>query len=226
MAKTDIERAFRIFPIHRDDWELLGTFWENQYFVDLFVPFGLRSAPFKFNIAVAWIFLHKCLISYVDLILDYFFIMEPKVKLPLHDQNCKVSLQSLLLTLKNLGITFSKHKTEDPFTVLQFLGILLDSIRMTRLPEDKVQRLRSLEYQEVCNFARNPVSNRHPQLCLQSCPPWTPLPSENKIKLNASFREEILMWQTVLDHAPLHRCRKHSRVFYGGILGTQWFLGK
>ena len=89
MAKTDIESAFRIFPIHRDDWELLGMFWENQYFVDLFLPFGLRSAPFKFNnisIAIAWILSHKCLISYVDFILDDFFIMEPKAKLPPHDQ--------------------------------------------------------------------------------------------------------------------------------------------
>ena len=44
MAKTDTESALRIFPIHRDDWELLGMFWENQNFVDLFLPFGLRSA--------------------------------------------------------------------------------------------------------------------------------------------------------------------------------------
>ena len=133
MAKTDIESAFRIFPIHRDDRELLGMFWENQYFVDLFLHFGLRSAPFKFNnisIAVAWILLHKCLISYVDFISDDFFIMEPKAKLHPHDNNCKVSLQSMLLTLKNLGIPISKQKTEDPSTVLQFLGILLDSIHM------------------------------------------------------------------------------------------------
>ena len=71
MAKPDIESAFRIFPIRRDDWKLLGMFWENQYFVDLFLPSGLRYAPFKFNnisIAVAWILLHKCLISYVDLL--------------------------------------------------------------------------------------------------------------------------------------------------------------
>ena len=42
MAKTDKESAFRIFPIHRDDWELLGMLWEDKYYVDLFLPFGLR----------------------------------------------------------------------------------------------------------------------------------------------------------------------------------------
>ena len=219
MAKTDIESAFRIFPIHRDDWELLGMFWENQYFVDLFLPFGLRSAPFKFNnisIAIAWILSHKCLISYVDFILDDFFIMEPKAKLPPHDQNCKVSLQSMLLTLKNLGIPISKHKTEGPSTVLQFLGILLDSVRMeARLPEDKVQRLRSdlshwrtrksATLQEIqsligtLNFAckvippGRPFLQRIIHLTRKVNKPY------HHIKLNAGFREDIRMWQTFLD---------------------------
>ena len=63
-------------------------FWENQYSVDLFLPFGLRSVPFKFkniSIAVAWIILHKCLSSYVDFILDNFYIMKSKVKLSPHN---------------------------------------------------------------------------------------------------------------------------------------------
>ena len=41
MAKTDIESAFRIFPIHRDDWELLGMLWEDKYYVDLFLHLDL-----------------------------------------------------------------------------------------------------------------------------------------------------------------------------------------
>ena len=33
MAKTDIESAFRFFPVHPDDWELLGMFWDEQYYL-------------------------------------------------------------------------------------------------------------------------------------------------------------------------------------------------
>ena len=80
MAKIDIESAFRIFSIHRDDLELLGMLWKDKYYADLFLPFGRRSAPFKCNnlsIAIAWILLFKCLISYVDFILDDFLVMEP-----------------------------------------------------------------------------------------------------------------------------------------------------
>ena len=52
-----------------------GMIGSYKYYVDLSLLFGLRSSPFKFNklsIAIAWIFLFKCLISYVDFILDNF----------------------------------------------------------------------------------------------------------------------------------------------------------
>ena len=42
-----IKSAFRNIPVHSDDLLLLGTQWENQYFIDMVIPFGLevRSAP-------------------------------------------------------------------------------------------------------------------------------------------------------------------------------------
>ena len=49
MAKTDIESAFRLFPVHRDDWELLGMCWQGKYYFEKFLPFGFCSAPFLFN---------------------------------------------------------------------------------------------------------------------------------------------------------------------------------
>ena len=49
LAKTDIESAFRQFPVHPEDWELLGMYWNNSYYFDKVLPFGLRSAPYIFN---------------------------------------------------------------------------------------------------------------------------------------------------------------------------------
>ena len=34
LAKTDIESAFRQFPVHPEDWELLGMYWNNSYYFD------------------------------------------------------------------------------------------------------------------------------------------------------------------------------------------------
>ena len=62
MAKFDVESAYRNVPVHPSDRYLLGMKWRNQYYVDLALPFGLRSAPFIFNAIadmVEWILVHS-----------------------------------------------------------------------------------------------------------------------------------------------------------------------
>ena len=58
MAKFDVEAAYRNIFIHPADRYLLGMRWCDHYFVDLVLPFGLRSAPLLFDnvvSAVHWI---------------------------------------------------------------------------------------------------------------------------------------------------------------------------
>ena len=45
LAKSDVESAYRIIPVHPDDRYLLGMQWQGNYFVDMALPFGLRSVP-------------------------------------------------------------------------------------------------------------------------------------------------------------------------------------
>ena len=62
MAKIDVEAAYRNVAVHLKDRYLLGMKWREQFFVDLALPFGLRSAPFIFNsIAnmVEWIIMKR-----------------------------------------------------------------------------------------------------------------------------------------------------------------------
>ena len=49
LAKFDVESAYRIIPIHPNDRYLLGMQWQGNYFVDMALPFGLRSAPYIFS---------------------------------------------------------------------------------------------------------------------------------------------------------------------------------
>ena len=68
LPKTVIEYAFSQFSVHPDDWELLGMYWNNSYYFDKVLPFGLRSAPYIFNQlsdALEWILLNKCFIAAV-----------------------------------------------------------------------------------------------------------------------------------------------------------------
>ena len=62
MANTNLKSAFHLMPIHPDDWNLLGIYWQSHYYVDLYLPFGLRSAPFLLNQicdALEWILKHN-----------------------------------------------------------------------------------------------------------------------------------------------------------------------
>ena len=75
MAKLDLQSAFHMVPVLREDWNLLGIHWQGQYFVDTCLPFGLRSALYLFNQfaeALHWILTnnyanpHNVMIHYLD----------------------------------------------------------------------------------------------------------------------------------------------------------------
>ena len=142
MAKTDLNSAFRLIPIHPADWHLLGIYWQSQYYVDLYLPFGLRSAPFLFNLlseALEWIPKNNCGLKHVLLILDDFFIAEPS------RLQCLSSFSTLLRVFMSVNTPVITSKTLGPSQVLEFMGIELDSTRMeARLPADKLQRTRDL----------------------------------------------------------------------------------
>jgi hypothetical protein len=49
MCKIDIKDAFRLIPVRKEDWPLLGYYWEGKYYFHKRLPFGLRSSPFHFS---------------------------------------------------------------------------------------------------------------------------------------------------------------------------------
>ena len=144
MAKTDILSAFRLFPVHPQNWELLGMKWENKYYFDKVLPFGQRSAPSIFNQlsdAIEWILAYKLAISYVDNILDNFLIMEPTTLEPPYDRAASTSLKAMLLVFQALGIPTAPGKTFGPSQILEFV-ILDSSLMEAHLPQDKVEKVR------------------------------------------------------------------------------------
>ena len=80
MAKFDVASAYRNVAIHPNDRPLLGMQWRGKYFVDLVLPFGLRSTPFIFtSIAdlVGWILVHNYGVDFLHHYLDDFFTLGP-----------------------------------------------------------------------------------------------------------------------------------------------------
>ena len=154
LAKVDIRDAYRLIPIHPRDRHLLGMSWDNQLYVDLAIPFGLRSAPFIFNqFAEAWLWiLHhqhgiRHFLRYLD---DYLTAAAP------NSRECHTNLGSIRSSASSLGIPLALEKIEGPSTVLSFLGIELDTrLFVARLPPEKLSTLQSLllswSHKRVCH---------------------------------------------------------------------------
>ena len=88
-----------------------GIYWQSQYYVDLYLPFGLRSASFLFNQFsdfLEWILQNNYGLRHVLHILDNFFIAEPtRLK-------CLTSFSTLLRVLMSLQALVVASKTLGP----------------------------------------------------------------------------------------------------------------
>ena len=127
LAKFDIKSTFRLVPVHPDDWELLGMQWNNSYYFDTVLPFGLRITPFLFNqIAngLEWT-LKSHSIPVLLHYLDGFLIIAQT-----HDF-CGAYLQLATTLCIRLGVPLVNDKTKGPATLLTFLRI---SIKLDILP--------------------------------------------------------------------------------------------
>ena len=49
MAKFNVQNAYRIMQVHTEDRHLLDIKWRDAFYVDMVLPFGVRSAPYIFR---------------------------------------------------------------------------------------------------------------------------------------------------------------------------------
>ena len=215
MAKFDVEAAYRNIPIHPSDRHLLGMKWRNQFYVDLALPFGLRSAPYIFNSVadmVEWILLNNynipALVHYLD---DFITVGPPDSPI------CHQSLATALAVCKRLGLPLHPKKCEGPASALTILGIHLNSQDQTaQLPDEKLAALRLLLNQwsgrRTCtrNQLESLIGHLHHaakvvwpgrafirrMIDLLSC-----FRSRNHpIRLNREFHLDLEWWTTFLSH--------------------------
>ena len=126
LRKRDIKDAFRTIPLSPYDYWLFLFEWKGRFYVDIFLPFGLRTSPMLFNLfgeglhwILDWVFNHH-LVHYLD---DFLLVNDP-------DPEFLSQLASYL------GFKEKRSKREDSHQVI-FLGIELDSDKMeTPLPQD------------------------------------------------------------------------------------------
>ena len=255
MAKPDLKSAFRLIPIHPNDWSLLGVYRQSQYYVDMYLPFGVRPGPFLFNLlsdGLEWILKHNYGLQYVIHILDDFFIAE-RTKL-----SCLSSFSTLLRVFMSLKAPVVVSKTIGPSQVVEFIGIVLDSVRMEAcLPQNKLTRINEL----LTSFKKTPLralgrasfSDWHSPVCMQGVVPGRTflqrtinltrgVPSRfHHVRLNREFFKDLDMWKVFLTKwngrsfflesstTPAPDIELHtdaaSMIGFGGFLQGRWFQG-
>ena len=137
MAKSDIKSAFRLLPVHPDDFDLLGFSVSGQLYYDKCMPMGCSISCVTFERFST--FLEYCtrkvagtpnILHYLD---DFFFAGRAQ------STECARALTSFTVTCTEFGVPLAIDKTEGPATHMTFLGLEIDSVAQeVWVPSEKV----------------------------------------------------------------------------------------
>ena len=140
MLKRDFKDAFRMIPVAPEHRWPLGFSWRGQYYTVKCLPFGLRTAPFLFNLfaeGLHWILLASAMPDWQLQIVHYlddFISVLPAGTDPLPAAQHYNDLCWLL------GLTDNARKSMEG-TRVSCLGIEIDTMLMTaRLPASKIAK--------------------------------------------------------------------------------------
>jgi len=114
--------------------------WNGRIYVELFLPFGLRTAPLIFNLfseAIHWVMQLKGykLCHYID---DFLLVLPPESTL------IQTAANDFSKVCDTMGFTIEQKKNKEG-TLVDFLGLEIDTMAMeARLPPDKHQHALSI----------------------------------------------------------------------------------
>lgn len=138
LTKFDVQHAFRLVPVKKDDCCLLGFTFEGKTYVELTLPFGLRSSPalwHDFSTALEWILRKVASSGFLDHYVDDFIKGTAPGRRPL----AIAEIEAIARVLAILGVPESVSKRLGPALIMAFLGIEIDTEGLVlRVPSDKL----------------------------------------------------------------------------------------
>lgn len=136
MCKLDIKEAFRIVPVHPEDWKWLGMQIDGSYYMDTTLPMGCSTSCAIFQSitrALCWMARQRmpgiAIFGYLD---DFLIVSNSKDAADQH-------MTGFCELCHCLGIPLADEKTVGPTTRLTFLGIGIDTlVRRLFLDDEKI----------------------------------------------------------------------------------------
>ena len=139
MCKVDLKDAYFCVPLHRNHQKFLRLQWKGNFYEFLCLCFGLGPAPRIFTKLL------KILIAVLRRIQIRIIIYLDDMLLICQTVNClEIARDTLIFLLQSLGFVINLQKfVLVPLQKIEFLGLEIDSVRMTlTLPQEKVKKLR------------------------------------------------------------------------------------
>ena len=138
MSKGDVQLAFRILPICKQDWHPLGIMFNHHFYIDICLPFGaaISCALFeKVGLVLQWL-AHKNPGYPIAHYLDDFFTAH------ILQQVCDFIMDTIHSTCEEVGVPMAQDKCVRATQIIKFLGLLIDTMLMViRVPQDKTEDL-------------------------------------------------------------------------------------
>lgn len=127
LAKLDVKAAFRCIPVAPGDRHLLGFHWDGKFYIDLCLPFGLRSSPAiweRYAEIGEWAARSDGVVYIIHYVDDYLVAGRPGT------DECQRAMDQLRRTFEQLGIPVNVSKLAlegTPSVLVKFLGVMLDT---------------------------------------------------------------------------------------------------
>lgn len=239
LLKEDLADAFRHIAVAISDRWLLGFSWLGIYYIECFLPFGLRTAPLLFDlfarglhyilaVELCW----SIVLYYID---NFLTILRPYTDPAAYKSEFEATCQMLGL---------KRHPDEEESgTCIEFLGIELDTVAMeARLPLKKLERARQLVV-DVIEADGVPLAKLETFVGFLSfcakvvvpgrtflASPYGALRRKAKIvNITVAMRADLAWWHTFLPRWNGIRIIKHSHVHNTSHIWTdasgKWGIG-
>jgi hypothetical protein len=219
LVKRDLANAFRHIPVSPQDYWLFGFQWESTWWYDKFLPFGLRTSPYLFDLfstGLHWILQHcygwQEILHYLDDFLSVISATEHR-----NQEALKLSVESYGTTFDTLCTELGfkvRHRKSQSGTTTEFLGLELNTILMqARLPAEKYDKainlvtaylkrrsITQLELQSIIgflSFAAKVVPLGRPFLCRLYNALSASSPFQNT-RLTADMKADLDWWSSFL----------------------------
>ncbi len=152
LAKSDLSSAFTYITVRPEQWHLLGFQWQGKYYASACLSFGLRSAPYLFNIyakGLNYMAIKKgCNARTI-------FYLDDCLTSGANYNNCKNSIDIYNQTAVDAGFDIQAEKVTDPSHEVEFLGIVINTVNKTlsisdRRVQDTLAELANWHDKKVC----------------------------------------------------------------------------